>query len=266
MDFTASELGVLAITKKPGRVEDVMADIAACRQSRKLDPQTAASIRGRILYLEQQCMGRCGAMATKALGVRARGGGTGWDIGPELTRVLAWLQRYFATVPHRVVSFGEAERPVVLLTDSAFEDGTATCGGGIIDGTRREMFSVTLPETITRSWLAGRGFKQCIGQVELIPMWSAESLASYAEDAARLVVYRQRLGALCTLGMYSPSQASTEILEAIATQELALRTLSWCACVAALASIGDGPSRLKSTKLPSSALCAFARTVPWINC
>ncbi len=114
-------------------------------------------------------------MATKALGVRARGGGTGWDIGPELTRVLAWLQRYFATVPQRVVSFGEAERPVVLLTDGAFGDGTAACGGVDIDGTRREMFGVTLPETITRSWLAGRGFKQCIGKLSSYRCGSAES-------------------------------------------------------------------------------------------
>jgi hypothetical protein len=246
MDFTASELGVVAITNKPGRVEDVMADITACRQSRKLDPQTAASIRGRILYLEQQCMGRCGAMATKALGVRARGGGTGWDIGPELTRVLTWLQRYFATVPQRVVSFGEAERPVVLLTDGAFEDETATCGGVIIDGTRREMFGVTLPESITRAWLAGRGFKQCIGQVELIPMWICRELWPALLRRRRVLWFIDNDSArFALIGMYSPSQASTEILEAIATQELALQTLSWCARVASLANIGDGPSRLK---------------------
>ena len=143
-------------------------------------------------------------MATKALGVRARGGGTGWDIGPELTRVLAWLQRYFATVPQRVVSFGEAERPVVLLTDGAFEDGTATCGGGIIDGTRREMLGVTLPESITRAWLSCRGFKQCIGQVELLPMWICRELWPALLRRRRVLWFIDNDSArFALIGMYS---------------------------------------------------------------
>ncbi len=70
------------------------------------------------------------------------------------------------------------------------------------------------------------------------------ALASYAEEAARLVVIDNDSARFALIGMYSPSQASTEILEAIATQELALQTLSWCARVASLANIGDGPSRL----------------------
>jgi hypothetical protein len=260
MDFTASELGVVAVTNKPGRVDDVMADIAACRESRMLDPPTAASIRGRILYLEQQCMGRCGAMATKALGVRARGGGTGWEIGKELTRVLAWLQRYFASVPQRVVSFGDAERPVVLLTDGAFEDGTATCGGVIVDGTRREMFGLTLPESITSAWLAGRGFKQCIGQVELIPMWLCRELWPTWLTRRRVLWFIDNDSARYALiGMYSPSQASSEILEAIASQELDLQTLSWYARVSSLGNIGDGPSRLnfeEAAELGFVRICA----------
>jgi hypothetical protein len=245
VDFSASERGVVMVTNKPGRVEEVMKDIAACQKSRILDPHTAASLRGRVLYLEQQCMGRCGAMATKALGVRARGGGSGWEIGAVLMNVLAWLRLYFATVPQRVVSFGEAERPIVVLTDGAFEAGVATCGGVIIDGTRREMFGITLPEAMTKMWLEGRGFKQCIGQVELIPMWICRELWPAMLRGRRVLWFIDNDSARYALiAMYSPAEASREILEGIAIQELQLQTLSWYARVASLANLGDGPSRL----------------------
>jgi hypothetical protein len=71
------------------------------------------------------------------------------------------------------------------------------------------------------------------------------AVASVAEEAARFVVYRQRLGALCS---YRHVLAITGVDRNSGSDRdtrLALQTLSRCARVASLANIGDGPSRLK---------------------
>eukprot|EP00973_Karenia_brevis_P052711 7325499-Karenia_brevis.AAC.1 len=60
-----SSLGKIIIANKKGRVEQVVNLIDEILSTGVLKASAAASLRGRLIFADQQCMGRMGSLATR---------------------------------------------------------------------------------------------------------------------------------------------------------------------------------------------------------
>eukprot|EP00973_Karenia_brevis_P080560 11177199-Karenia_brevis.AAC.1 len=87
----------------------------------KLLPSSAASLRGRVIFSEQQCHGRMGAMATTALGVRARQNAGPFGLDDEIMKALRFVTGPLKTARPREIDFKDPRPPVVVFTDGACE-------------------------------------------------------------------------------------------------------------------------------------------------
>jgi len=129
-----------------------------------MEPHTAASLRGIILFMEQQIFGRCGAIATRTLSRRFVDENVAWKLSALDKKLLEWLPRYFKLAPERVIRFGPGCDPVIICTDGAYEKGVATIGGTIVDGTFRQTFGCELPGKLVFRFTKGRDIVHVSGK------------------------------------------------------------------------------------------------------
>jgi hypothetical protein len=246
IDFSELANGIIEIRNKPGRAEEVQALALSYLDRGALSPAQAASLRGRTLYLEQQCVGRCGAMATRALGRRAQQAGGSFGVEGDVGRALRWIADYVVTAVPRSVRLRETEPPVVIFTDGAWEAQTATIGAMIFTpGERPQVFGETVPESIRRTW-ADDSDAQVIGQAELLPIFVAKLTWAAALSRRRAIYFVDNDSARhACIRLYSPVEASSNILWAIAEQDARTQTSSWYARVPSASNPADGPSRLR---------------------
>lgn len=66
----------------------------------------------------------------------------------------------------RVHSTLEANRPILIFTDGAYEDGVATAGAVVVDVSQRHAYVVTVPDELVKLWNRVAG-DQIISQVKL---------------------------------------------------------------------------------------------------
>jgi hypothetical protein len=176
---------------------------------------------------------------------KIEGDNVGWKLSAFDKKLLEWLPRYFKLAPERVIRFGPGCEPVIICTDGAYEKGVATIGGTIVDGEFRQAFGCTLPDTMVSRWTKERAVVQCIGQVELFPVWVARALWSCQLKGRRVLwLIDNESARFALIAMSSPVTASAEILWSIADLEICLHTLSWYERVPTASNLADGPSRL----------------------
>ena len=128
-----------------------------------MEPYTAASLRGIILFMEQQIFGRCGAIATRTLVRKFEGENVGWKLSAFDKKLLEWLPRYFKLAPERVIRFGPGCEPVIICTDGAYEKGVATMAEPLSTARFVKHFGCKLPGKLVSRFTKGRDIVQCIG-------------------------------------------------------------------------------------------------------
>ena len=239
----------LTLTNKPERVEDILQMVARVKSDNQLSPALAATLRGRLLYAEQQCVGRCGIMATRALGVRAQEPGGRVELTPQLRRALEWVEAFLADTRPREVCTGPQPPPVVIFTDGAckgegFKDVTV---GGVMfaPSGRCEAFEMRVPEQVARRWPSGKA-GQSIGQAELYPVAVAKATwRQYIEGRQVIYFIDNDSARFALIRHYSPHEASADIIWQAAAMDIEARSSSWYARVASASNVADAPSRLR---------------------
>ena len=246
VDFSDLANGVIEVRNKPGRAEEVQALALSDLDQGTLSPAQAASLRGHLLYLEQQCVGSCGAMATRALGRRAQQAGGSYGVEGDIGRALKWIADYIVTAVPRAIRLRKTEPPVMVFTDGAWEALTATIGAIIfVPGERSLVFGEVVPESIRQSW-AGDADLQVIGQAELLPIFAAKQKWAAALSRRRAIYFVEKGSARhACIRLYSPIEASSNIFWAIAEQDLQAQASSWYARVPSASNPADDPSRLR---------------------
>ena len=141
--------------------------------------------------------------------------------------------------------FGGEPRPVACFTDGAVEGSTVTCGGVIIDGTRKEFFGLLVPDNIADHWRATVG-DQCIGQAEVAPVVWAKRTWWKVMSGRRVLVFIDNDSARHSLiKCYSPVNATARLLWEMLGVDSALGAVCWYARVPSESNIADEPSRLE---------------------
>ena len=104
----------VANANKLERVRSVIEQAREILDRQTLPPAESAALRGRVSFADQQCTGRCGAMATRALGRRAAQHGGSFVVTLDLRRALHWIVAHLGTAPPRIVPVTDIRAPVVI--------------------------------------------------------------------------------------------------------------------------------------------------------
>ena len=248
INFAAIGDGFITVSNKPSRMKEIGAMSAGFVERNALRPGEAATLRGKLLYAEQQCLGRCGAMATRALGHRAQGAAGVQHLDPHLRQALQWIVNFSNDLMPRLIKLRDERPPVLVFTDGACETGedrVTSCGGIIYEpGQQTETFGFRIPNDIADSWSSGSS-KQVIGQAELYPVLVAKKCWAPRLAGRRVIFFIDNDSArFALIRMFSPVSASRDILWQVAHVDMMSRAASWYARVASASNPADGPSCL----------------------
>ena len=110
----------------------------------------AASLAQKVRFMREALFGRCGARLLKELAAHS-GVPRGAPISDGLKEQLRWLMTYADKARPRELRAQLNPAPVVIFTDGASEE-RVTVGGVMIDDSRVEFFSKTVPVEVTEAW------------------------------------------------------------------------------------------------------------------
>ena len=233
INFPAISDGFITVSNKPSRMKEIGAMAAGFVERNARRPGEAATLRGKLLYAEQQCMGRCGAMATRALGHRAQGVAGAQHLDPHLRQALQWIINFASDRMPRLIKMRDERPPVPVFTDGACETGddrVTSCGAVIFErGQQTETFGFRVPNNIADSWSSGSS-KQVIGQAELYPVLVVKKCWAPRLAGRRVIFFIDNGSArFALIRMFSPVSASRDMLWQVAHDDMVSRAASWYA-------------------------------------
>jgi hypothetical protein len=106
VDFSHSAKRIVVVSNKRDRMEEIAKEADAVLIAGGVTASGAASTRGRILFTDQQCFGRAGAMATRAMSKRANGAAGFAKLDSELKRAYQWVNQNLVTSPPGLLRSG----------------------------------------------------------------------------------------------------------------------------------------------------------------
>jgi hypothetical protein len=250
---------IVTVSNTTNRVNEIKEEAAMTLKAGVVSAAGAAAIRGRVLFADQQCFGRIGALATRSLGKRANGPTGFTKLDEDARRSYKWIKKCMDTNVPRSIAFGAAARPVLIFVDGACEPsdtrlavtpngvdslGCVTCGAVLIDGDVREGFGLDVPKDVVKLWKAG-GKEQVIGQAEAYPILLAKWTWEKRLRQRRCIYFVDNNSArYAVVAMSSPVAETMRIIEHIAIADLESRAINWYTRVPSFSNIADAPSRL----------------------
>ena len=173
IDVSSTLDGYIKISNKPSRVQDVRRAIEGFLRDGKMTSQEAASLKGKLSYMDAQHFARLGIPTTKSLDRRARAHSSSTKFGDELRESLRWALFLLHHGPPRVVRLSRFQDQVVTFTDGAVEgvDHRECSMGAVAFFPHRglEYFSATIPMKIVDLWKSERR-EHVIYQSQMLPV------------------------------------------------------------------------------------------------
>ena len=251
IDFASAFDGRIVVRNKDSRIEELCQAIAGYLAQGFIRPHEARSFRGRFVFAIGQTFGRCGAIASRSLGLAAEASHpTGLQDG-AVVEALRWINLYLQHARPRIVDCTRSV-PVLIFTDGACEDGQ-TAGqqvatvGGILRGrglAPDRFFGAEVPDDIVAG-LASLSGRQVIGQIELAPIWLAKLLWHEKLQDTRVLHFVDNNSAKFGLIRgYSAISSSSRLIDACWMLDAELGAASWYSRVASPSNVADAPSRL----------------------
>jgi hypothetical protein len=261
IDLSRSMEGVVQISNKPSRIEELLASVKELALGDDFSESMLQSLRGRLLYAAGNTFGRCTQVAVQALGRVARRG-TSIALDEEMITCIEFAVRTLAESLPRTIHAWRDEWPVLIFTDGACENEGAivTFGAVICDSsTNSYFFGDHVPQSFVKAWMEG-GKKQVIFQAELFPIWIAkvtwrnllqrrQVLWFCDNEAARSAMIRS----------YSPLLDSMQLIRLCAAEDVAAQSTNWYARVPSKSNLSDAASRLDFS---CYALLGFTKVMP----
>ena len=234
----------VGVSHKAGRIETIVESLDLALSGGKLSAAEAASLAGRLHYLDSAFFGRCGAVALHCVRQRGNVGGSDAVTG-SLATALRWLRVYLANAQPRRVPLQLRVDPLVVLTDGACDPGVTTIGGVLLErGSHPRFFGLTVPQGVADTWRSGDSY-QVVGQAEIIPVLVARLTWAEILRGKHVVYFIDNNAARQALIKgYSPSLPSCRILGEAAMADAKLGCFSWYARVPSASNASDPASRL----------------------
>eukprot|EP00971_Amphidinium_carterae_P348071 6490303-Amphidinium_carterae.1 len=117
MDLTGFKVGEVVVRNKPSRQQEVLSLIADVQKEGCLSKQVAASLRGRLAFLEAQHCNRLGCIAGRVLGMIASGRKDKVLVEDEVATALDFYASLIGSIGPRSIALMERDPPVFVYTD-----------------------------------------------------------------------------------------------------------------------------------------------------
>ena len=257
--------GVVVISNKLSRINAICADIDTALLKDILSPPIASEMHGKLQFSQAQVFGRAALPAVREVSHRSHQPGNAFALTPRLRKALEYLKAFLRSAPPRTVSACDQVTNLIIFSDGAFENGSATWGFFIFDAATSEAIvsGGSVPDALIKHWLTTVG-EQIITQVELFAVLAARIHLADTCRSRKTVYYIDNDAARFSLirGL-SDSDASLSIVYLFFELEGQNASYLWFARVASHSNIADAPSR---GNVQDAVRDFNARLVPFTLC
>ena len=161
----------------------------------------------------------------------------------ELKDLCEYAKFMLKTLKPRQHSTRGVQNPILTFTDGAWEQGIASAGVVLIDGSKRMGYSIEVPQQLVDHWLQHAG-EQIISQIELWALVSLRwTMRSQFEGRRILSWIDNEAARACAIKATSPSKTMRSLARALADMEALWPVYSWVERVCSYSNPGDLPSR-----------------------
>lgn len=163
----------------------------------------------------------------------------------ELKDLCEYAKSMLTSLGPRTHTLRGERRPVLIFTDGAWEDGSATAGVIISDGSFRIGCIIMVPEALVKHWLEFAG-EQIISQIELWALVAVRWFFRWKLENRRLISWVDNEAArISAIKASSPSRTMRALTRLLADMEVLWPVYSWVERVCSFSNPGDLPSRNK---------------------
>eukprot|EP00971_Amphidinium_carterae_P130065 2576389-Amphidinium_carterae.1 len=247
VDLSGFTNGVVSVRNKRSRIEGMTTGLQEILDNDSMSAHTAASLKGKLSFMEGQHHARLGVVTTRALSLRALGSNREVSLTHELRAALQWSLDLLSTDLGKEIPLRRQEYQVVIFTDGAVEgegSGTCTIGGvAFFPSKRPEYFSSHVPDVLVNAWKS-EGRKHVIFHTELLPVMVSQLLWSCELEGRLALFFVDNEAARCSL-----VASQTGLKEAMKIVWASLSIVArhsmrpWYARVPSSCNVADGPSR-----------------------
>ena len=267
IDCSRSEEGLLLISNKQGRAEEVCEALQGFLAAGSMSRKDFARLMGRLQFADAQVMGKSGrlAMSDVRRWAKAYDQPTLFLLGPAVEAYRVLIQRLKVGTP-RLVPCCMAERVWHVFTDGASEGMSNTVGGVLHrsgDITVR-FFACHVSRAVVSEW--SKDLKHVIGPVEAYAVSAARLLWHQHLAGQHVVFHVDNYGAMdAFVKGSSASKHIRDILLAFEKCESTHPTWPWFSRVPSASNCADDPSRgvldkfVGETFLRERCLCPLTR-------
>ena len=266
--------GTAVIANTAERKEKILSEATRLSNLDEIPGPDVQALVGVCQYSEAQTSGRTGALALRMVRRAADKGGAGRN--EELKAAIAQLAEHVEAAAPRRIPLTRTDKPVLLLTDAAFDGGVATFGAVVFDprsGTF-EFFGGTFAKQTVDYWQRdgqiedledARVKEQIIAQAELavVPMAFA-TWEGLLRDREVLVFVDNELAKDALINGISSSWASSVMVRETRRISAVGAMAPWYDRVASPSNLADEPSRgqfQRLVRLGASRVAAIALPV-----
>ena len=246
LDLTGAGDGVIEVTNKQSRIEDLTKAIEDMKSLGWLSPARAASLKGKVSYAKGQLFGRVAAVMLPELRRRARPGAFGMRVTQSLIGELTWMRDFLASsIPRRILA--RDVRPLVVVLTDAFLSGDCNkvgVGAVLLDpkGDASRSVSAEVPNEVLKKIQTET--KYVITALEVLPVYFVRRLWNAATMHRRCFAFIDNDGARHSLlRCRSGSQSVLLVLRRIVLLQAEWACYMWYSRVPSPSNIVDGPSR-----------------------
>ena len=243
LDLSEAEHGLIRVSNKCSRVEEVMDLLGRASFTKSLVPSNVPSFIGKMQYADCQVWGRAGKIALADL--RDLGGTSRSPVTLSDSHLEALAVRRFSQGRPVTLKASETVRPHVIFCDGALEGGEAAIGGVLLPPCEEmpcEVFGGALPREIFDLLTGSK--THAIGAVELYASVVALSHWMKRIEGGRTLLFVDNWPALDALVKGTSGVAEwRSVLLALERAESGSPPLLWVARVPSGSNIADDPSR-----------------------
>ena len=224
-ELNQMSLGTLTISNKVSRIEKLCKMLEEVEKSRTLTSARASEIQGLLNFAVSFYMGRglkhlVSAFLPLADGQRVAN-------PDELASLCSYAKAMLLGQKARVHTMSEPCQPVLIFTDGASENGVATAGAVVIDGSSRLAYGVAVPQALVEIWNKTAG-DQIISQVEVWALVSVRFCLRQKLRGRRVIEWIDNEAARMSAIKANSSSPSMKVLARIMAElELQWPTFSW---------------------------------------
>ena len=236
--------GVVDVTNKPGRIEDILFIMRSWLKMDTVEPSVFASVLSKCVFAESYLDSQCGAIHMKRLRNCDCSNGGMVKVTSEFCTAVKNLLFYLEHSRPRTVNLGsQIPTPPILFTDACQEGETVGVGAVLFIHHQVFFFGVRLSASSLDD-MRKLGYKHFIStaEISLIPI-AVSTFYSYLQNSNSIFCVDNESARAAMIRGWSSKAISTDLIFSSRCTMSQGRAGFWLERVPSFSNVADGPSR-----------------------